>query len=353
MLSIIITLFPLLIVVILLLMNYSTTRSMLIGIVIGFIISVIVPSEYSINFNIIEYLNVVVLDNLGTLLSIYVLNLLMYLITESTAIGSLSCIMQYIIRTPHQVFAAIPLLGCLLSQDDYLSCMAGSTIITPVAETNGIRKENIAFLVNITSVALCCVFPISSWNPVIKSALTSNGFSETLCMSTVPMNLTVLLSIITLFYFCCCSHKTVNSIKHYNRSKLSVSKKDCKNTVCLLTMFFGLIIIYMCVSKVNTFISTLTISSVAICIITICVFTYNQMLAKRQLLYILKRSITSTTPLAITLLSIWGFITISISRFWTYGVNDIKTISCYDCYNSNYSLYFCSTFFFYNRFCIW
>lgn len=318
MLSIILTLFPLLVVVILLLMNYKTTSSMLIGIITGFVISVITPSAYSINFNIVEYLNVVVLDNFGTLLSIYVLNLLMYLITESTAIESLSRIMRHIIKTPRQVFAAIPLLGCLLSQDDYLSCMAGSTIITPVAEKNGIQKENIAFLVNITSVTLCCIFPVSSWNPVIKSALTSNGFSETLSMSTLPMNLTALLSIVTLCYFYCRPHKVASSINNYNKEKLSVSNKDYKNTVCLFAVFLGLIIVYMCFSKVNTFLPTLTISSLLICIITICVFMHNQLLVKKQLLYIFKKSITNTTPLAITLLSIWGFVTI-LNQYLGFG----------------------------------
>ncbi len=308
-----ITLLPLMIVIFLMLTNHKTWCAMTAGTACGIVISCIFTKMYSTPFCVSGFVYTVAAQNVTTLISIYVLSLLMYLITESTAICNLSYTVRHILRKPRQIICSVPVLGSLLSQDDYMACMATGTIITPSAEAVGFSRELVAFLINLTAISVCCISPLSSWNPVIKNALTSSHLATEFSYLTIPANLTVMMFGITIGWLCLNVPVSAGSRSGYIKGPVShedTAAENRRGCICLLAVFSTLIAFYVMFTRADAKFSPLTLSGIVTCGITVFLFIQNRLIDKQKLKNCFYLTVSETTPLVFTLLSIWSFVTI-------------------------------------------
>ncbi len=307
------TLLPLMIVIFLILTNHKTWCAMTAGAACGIGISCIFTKMYPTPFCVSDFVCTVATQNVTTLISIYVLSLLMYIITESTAICSLSYTVRRILKKPKQIICSVPVLGTLLSQDDYMACMAAGTIITPSATAVGFSRELVAFLINLTAISVCCISPLSSWNPVIKNALISSHLAAEFSYLTIPANLTVIMFGITIGWLCLNVSVSANSRSGYIKRPIShedTADGNRRGCFCLLAVFSTLITFFVMFTRVDIEFSPLTLSGIITCGITAFLFIQNGLIDKQKLKDCFYLTASETTPLVFTLLSIWSFITI-------------------------------------------
>ena len=327
----ILSILPLLTATLLILMNKKTCHAMFVGTLLGLGVYILIPNLALTPFTIKGYVQSVLIDNASTLISIYILGFLMYLITMSSAINDLANSVQSVLNTPQQVTISIPIIGTLLSQDDYLTCMATGTIITPLSQRVGLKKEMVAFLINLTAISACCISPISSWSPVIKSALSTSQQSTTLSIYTIPANLTVLLFIITIIWLCFNPTKVSNNVQILPKHNISYTKTHI-GCYDLLITFTCLIVLYFFFSGYCTTFSPLIPSCFFACGVATILFLKDNLLTKNQLKDVFKENLLQTTQLAQTLISIWSIVTISNKYL---GLSSL-ILSIYDSFNISY-----------------
>ena len=97
---------------------------------------------------------------------------------------------------------ATGLLGCLIFIDDYFNCFTVGTVMRPVTDKYGLSREKLAYLIDATAAPICIIAPISSWAASVISYFPTDGSISgmTAFLSSIPMNLYAILSIIMVFW---------------------------------------------------------------------------------------------------------------------------------------------------------
>lgn len=287
----------------------KTYFSMLFSATIGILINYCLPSAYNLpHFTLNGWFDHVLLGNISTIISIYLLGLLMYVITYSKTIDCVGNWFEQHMTSHSHFLAAIPILSMLMSQDDYLSCFSSGTISGKLASRFDISKSIVAVIVNITAVTACCVSPISSWSPVIIGVLRNAGFPTQYSVISVPFNFVILFFAIYIIVLCYNTGR--QNASHYNR-KQNPSSKDLEETnkglMSLCVIIATLLISYILFNKIAAIDSPLILSSIISILVALHALYKDKLISFSQICHAVKDTVVEMTSLTLSLLSIWTF----------------------------------------------
>jgi len=85
-------------------------------------------------------------------------------------------------------------LGVLIFVDDYFNCLTVGSVMSPLAETHGISRAKLAYLIDATAAPVCVIAPVSSWAAAVAGMVEgANGF--TVFIRAIPYNFYAILTI--------------------------------------------------------------------------------------------------------------------------------------------------------------
>lgn len=312
MLAMCVSLFPILVTTFCLLCRKNALLSLLIGSFVGIAIFEF-QCEFSLE-SIIEILYVIfdtILDNATVLIGILLLFFLVFLISHSSVIVALNNMVEQYVCSSLQIVIILLILGAIFSLDDYLLCMATAMILTDIAVKHGFSREKITYLINITSVSLCCLSPFSSWMPVIKRTLKISGLDESIIYKTLPYNFAAIIGLLFVIIVGLFKPLAFKSTQK-NKSaiiKANITRKDNKLlspeilAFCILCAVLVGSLIFMTLIKPC---SNAVIKSSAVSIlIGVPLFIKTNALQRNQILSCVKDSFESTWDLSRLLILIW------------------------------------------------
>ncbi|ADL04059.1 Na+/H+ antiporter NhaC family protein [Lacrimispora saccharolytica] len=106
------------------------------------------------------------------------------------------------IKSRKLALAATALLGIIIFIDDYFNCLTVGTVMKPLTDKYKVSRAKLAYIIDCTAAPVCIISPISSWAAAVGSNLEATGFYANgfkVFLSTIPMNLYAILSIIMIF----------------------------------------------------------------------------------------------------------------------------------------------------------
>ena len=85
-------------------------------------------------------------------------------------------------------------LGVLIFVDDYFNCLTVGSVMSPLAETHGISRAKLAYLIDATAAPVCVIAPVSSWAAAVVGMVEgANGF--TVFIRAIPYNFYAVLTL--------------------------------------------------------------------------------------------------------------------------------------------------------------
>ena len=85
-------------------------------------------------------------------------------------------------------------LGVLIFVDDYFNCLTVGSVMSPLAETHGISRAKLAYLIDATAAPVCVIAPVSSWAAAVAGMVEgANGF--TVFIRAIPYNFYAILTL--------------------------------------------------------------------------------------------------------------------------------------------------------------
>ncbi len=106
------------------------------------------------------------------------------------------------IKSRKLALAATTLLGIIIFIDDYFNCLTVGTVMKPLTDKYKVSRAKLAYIIDCTAAPVCIVAPISSWAAAVGSNLEATGYYTNgfdVFLSTIPLNLYAILSIIMIF----------------------------------------------------------------------------------------------------------------------------------------------------------
>ena len=106
------------------------------------------------------------------------------------------------LKSKRSASVATVFLGILIFIDDYFNCLTVGTVMRPVTDRFGMSRAKLAYLIDATAAPICIIAPISSWAASVISyyPTSSQTSGMTAFVSSIPMNLYAILTIIMVFY---------------------------------------------------------------------------------------------------------------------------------------------------------
>ncbi len=88
-------------------------------------------------------------------------------------------------------------LGVLIFVDDYFNCLTVGSVMSPLAETHGISRAKLAYLIDATAAPVCVIAPVSSWAAAVAGMVEgANGF--TVFVRAIPYNFYAILTVVMM-----------------------------------------------------------------------------------------------------------------------------------------------------------
>lgn len=250
---------PPVIVIVLALKYKDVIFSLLIGILCGGFI-------YS-NGNIIKTIQVtfdiIILkigDNAGILAFLSLLGILVTIISLSGGSQAYGNWAMKKIKTKYSAQLATAFLGILIFIDDYFNCLIVGTVMRAITDKYNINRAKLAYIIDSTAAPICIIAPISSWGITIASTMEANGVENGINMliSTIPLNLYSILTIIMVFIICNTDLsfgtmkkydskisnsdiKNISNIEHFENIQISKKGQTCDLIIPILTLIVSTI----------------------------------------------------------------------------------------------------------------
>ncbi len=87
-------------------------------------------------------------------------------------------------------------LGCLIFIDDYFNCLTVGSVMRPVTDAKGISRAKLAYVIDATAAPICMIAPISSWAAAVSDFASGTGLNGyELFVKAIPYNFYSLLTI--------------------------------------------------------------------------------------------------------------------------------------------------------------
>lgn len=136
--------------------------------------------------------------NVGILVFLVILGVIVALLNRSGGSKAFGAWASHRIKTKTGAQFATIVLGILIFVDDYFNCLTVGSVMSPLAEANGVPRTKLAYLIDATAAPVCIIAPISSWAAAVTGFVEGeNGF--TLFVQAIPFNFYALLTIAMMF----------------------------------------------------------------------------------------------------------------------------------------------------------
>ena len=89
-------------------------------------------------------------------------------------------------------------LGVLIFVDDYFNCLTVGSVMSPLAERQGLSRAKLAYLIDATAAPVCVIAPISSWAAAIVSYVPEGVNGMTVFIRAIPYNFYAVLTIVMM-----------------------------------------------------------------------------------------------------------------------------------------------------------
>lgn len=114
--------------------------------------------------------------HLNVLAAMILLGIMTQLLARGGAVTAFGDWLYHRIQSERQARLGVVVLGWLVFIDGIFSCLAVGHICQPLSERYGIRREQLAYLVDSNASPLCALLPFSSWGPYVMALLGSLSF---------------------------------------------------------------------------------------------------------------------------------------------------------------------------------
>lgn len=117
---------------------------------------------------------------------------------------------------------ATALLGILIFIDDYFNCLTVGAVMKPIIDENKVSRAKLAHIIDSTAAPVCILAPVSSWAASVVAIIGDTGVKNPMnvFISTIPLNLYAILTLITVFYFAFSKYE-VGIMESYERNDTS------------------------------------------------------------------------------------------------------------------------------------
>ena len=124
---------------------------------------------------------------------------------------------------------ATAILGILIFIDDYFNCLTVGAVMKPIIDENNVSRAKLANIIDSTAAPICILAPVSSWAASVVAIIGDTGVKNPMnvFLSTIPLNLYALLTILTVVYFSFSKYE-IGSMESYERDDTSriVTKEE-------------------------------------------------------------------------------------------------------------------------------
>lgn len=126
------------------------------------------------------------------------------------------------IKSKRSAKLAAAILGMLIFIDDYFNCLTVGAVMRPIIDENKVSRAKLAQLIDSTAAPVCILAPISSWAASVVAVIGDTGLKNPMgiFISTIPLNLYALLTLISVFYFTF-SSKEIGIMEKFENSDTS------------------------------------------------------------------------------------------------------------------------------------
>ena len=133
--------------------------------------------------------------NVGIIIFLVVLGAMVMLMNRAGGSAAFGRWATAHVKTKMGAQLATIALGVLIFVDDYFNCLTVGSVMSPLAETHGISRAKLAYLIDATAAPVCVIAPVSSWAAAVVGMVEgANGF--TVFIRAIPYNFYSMLTIV-------------------------------------------------------------------------------------------------------------------------------------------------------------
>ena len=132
--------------------------------------------------------------NIGIIIFLVVLGAMVMLMNRAGGSAAFGRWAGEHVRTRVGAQLATIALGVLIFVDDYFNCLTVGSVMSPLAERQGISRAKLAYLIDATAAPVCVIAPISSWAAAVVGYVDgANGL--TVFIRAIPYNFYAFLTV--------------------------------------------------------------------------------------------------------------------------------------------------------------
>ena len=136
--------------------------------------------------------------NVGILIFLVILGVIVALLNRTGGAAAFGKWAIKRVKTQTGVQIMTIILGILVFVDDYFNCLTVGSVMSPIAEAQGLPRTKLAYLIDSTAAPVCIIAPISSWAAAVTGFVDGeNGFA--LFIKAIPFNFYAILTIVMMF----------------------------------------------------------------------------------------------------------------------------------------------------------
>ncbi|NMW86104.1 Na+/H+ antiporter NhaC family protein [Peptoniphilus sp. AGMB00490] len=108
------------------------------------------------------------------------------------------------IKSKKMAKLATSFLGILIFIDDYFNCLTVGAVMKPIIDENKVSRAKLAHIIDSTAAPVCILAPVSSWAASVVAVIGDTGVKNPMSvfLSTIPMNVYPILTLLLILYFC-------------------------------------------------------------------------------------------------------------------------------------------------------
>ena len=136
--------------------------------------------------------------NIGIIIFLVILGAMVMLMNRAGGSAAFGRWATAHVKTKAGVQCATIALGILIFVDDYFNCLTVGSVMSPLAESKGISRAKLAYLIDATAAPVCVIAPVSSWAAAVVGMVEgANGF--TVFIRAIPYNFYAILTLTMMF----------------------------------------------------------------------------------------------------------------------------------------------------------
>ena len=172
--------------------------SLLIGIIVGALLSssfnITQAIDNAVNLGFIEAVS----GTAGIFIFLVLLGIVVALINKCGGSYAFGQWAQKHVKSKTGALLATCALGCLIFIDDYFNCLTVGSVMRPVTDAKKISRAKLSYIIDATAAPVCMIAPISSWAAAVSDFASGTGLNGyELFVKAIPYNF---YSLLTIFF---------------------------------------------------------------------------------------------------------------------------------------------------------